>query len=262
VLEREIDLIGLSPDRVAIDPNAMIITESDKEAERQAGLRKSVGSTLSGTGAAVERRVRRERPRYTAQDEERLQEYVRPVKPLLRERLDHGKRIILEGTQGYGLSNLHAPDYPYATSRDTSTAGFVAEAGLSPLDVDDVVLVLRAFPIRVAGNSGPLPKEIDWKTLTEESGHPEPVEEFTTVTSRPRRVARFDPGIVRDAILANSPSTIVLNHLDYIDYAARDKQQMTERVFQFIKKVEGVIGQQVDLWGYSPSDTHPVTIAV
>jgi adenylosuccinate synthase len=154
VFEREVDYLGLTPDRVIVDPNAMVITEGDKEAEREAGLQKSVGSTLSGTGAAVERRVRRERPRHTAQDEKRLRRFVTPVKPFLRDSLDKEDRIILEGTQGYGLSNLHAPDFPYATSRDTTAAGFVAEAGLSPTDVDDVVLVLRAFPIRVSGNSG------------------------------------------------------------------------------------------------------------
>jgi len=63
--------------------------------------------------------------------------------------------VIIEGTQGFGLSLLHAADYPYVTSRDTTAAAFVSEAGLSPLDVDDIVLVLRAFPIRVGGNSGP-----------------------------------------------------------------------------------------------------------
>ena len=88
----------------------------------------------------------------------------------MREHLEAGQRIIIEGTQGFGLSLLHSKYYPFVTSRDTTAAAFVSEAGLSPLDVDDIVLVLRAFPIRVGGNSGPLPNEIDWDTVTSESG--------------------------------------------------------------------------------------------
>ena len=41
----------------------------------------------------------------------------------------------------------------------------MAEAGLSPNMGYEVVLVCRTFPIRVAGNSGPLPGEISWPHL-------------------------------------------------------------------------------------------------
>lgn len=258
VFKREVDYLGLGPDRVMVDPNAMVITEADKEAEREADLQESVGSTLSGTGAALERRVRRERPRYTAQDEERLQKFVQPVKRFLKDSLDQEDRIILEGTQGYGLSNLHAPDYPYATSRDTTAAGFASEAGLSPLDIDDVVLVLRAFPIRVAGNSGPLPREIDWRTVTRESGYPNPIKEFTTVTGRRRRVARFHPDIVREAIVVNKPSITVLNHVDYVDYKTRESERITEKAISFISQIEKKIGEVIDYWGCSPSMISPL----
>lgn len=261
VFEREVDYLGLTPDRVMVDPNAMVITEADKEAERKADLQESVGSTLSGTGAALERRVRRERPRYTAQDEERLREFVKPVTPFLRNRLNKGQRIILEGTQGYGLSNLHAPDYPYATSRDTTAGGFVAEAGLSPLDVDDIVLVIRAFPIRVAGNSGPLPKETDWGTIRESSGYPKDIEEFTTVTNRPRRVARFDSDIVEEAIASNDPTKIVINHIDYVDYEVRKRGRINEKAAGFLSRVEDEIGEKIDFWGFSPSDTEPKPVS-
>src|SRR5206468_1357773 len=102
-----------------------------------------------------------------------------------------------------------SPDYPFVTSRDTSAAGATAEAGLSPLDVDQVALVLRSFPIRVAGRSGPLPNEITWEKLTRESGHRGTLAEFTSVTGRLRRVARFDAEIVRRAIAVNAPTLVV-----------------------------------------------------
>ena len=95
---------------------------------------------------------------------------VLPFSVLLRQHLDAGERLVLEGTQGFGLSLVHSSYYPFVTSRDTTAAAFVSEAGFSPLDVDEIVLVIRAFPIRVGGNSGPLPNEIDWHTLSTESG--------------------------------------------------------------------------------------------
>src|ERR1700733_2776941 len=150
-----------------------------------------------------------------------LEPYLAPVRPLLREMLDDGEHIVIEGTQGFGLSLLHSPHFPKATSRDTSAAAALAETGLSPLDVQDVVLVLRSFPIRVAGDSGPFgAPEITWQQIALEGGHQRPLVEYTSVTKKLRRVARFDSQIVREAIIANNPSMIVLNHLDYVDAAA------------------------------------------
>ena len=64
-------------------------------------------------------------------------------------------------------------------SRDTTAAAFLAEAGLSPFDVDDIVMVLRAFPIRVAGDSGPLPEETTWPEIASNGGYEEFLGEFT-----------------------------------------------------------------------------------
>src|SRR5208282_6903623 len=95
--------------------------------------------------------------------------------------------------------------WPKATSRDTTAAGFVAEAGLSPRDVDDIVMVIRCHPIRVAGDSGPLPNETSWEKIMLDAGLPEGRREYTTVTRRVRRVGMFDAALVRRAINANRP---------------------------------------------------------
>ena len=71
--------------------------------------------------------------------------------------MDSGKKVLVEGTQGSGLSVYHSTFYPKATSRDTNAAGFISEVGLSPRLVSEIVLVFRTFPIRVAGvQAGPL----------------------------------------------------------------------------------------------------------
>ncbi len=253
ILLEEIALTGLSQDRLFIDPNAMIISEQECRAEENSSLRKSIGSTLSGTGAAVCRRISRESTVLLAKNEERLKRYVKPVVQYLRDNLTAGERIIIEGTQGFGLSLLHSRDYPYVTSRDTTASAFVSEAGLSPLDVDDIVLVIRAFPIRVGGNSGPLPNEIDWNTVTRESKNTVPILEHTSVTKTVRRVARFDPDIVRQAIVVNQPTRIVLNHLDYIDTSCRQINKLTAKASEFVNEIELLIGEKIDCTGFGPA---------
>ncbi|SDL66808.1 adenylosuccinate synthase [Geoalkalibacter ferrihydriticus] len=252
ILFDEIAKTGLSDDRLHIDPNAVIVTDNDKRAEENSCLRKSIGSTLSGTGAALARRISRDGSTRLAKDDERLKSYVAPVVLYMRDLLSKGKRIIIEGTQGFGLSVLHSQYYPYATSRDTSAAAFVSEAGLSPLDVDDVVLVIRTYPIRVGGNSGPLKNEVDWNVVSLSSGSGKSLLELTSVTKTKRRVAIFDPKIVINAIECNNPSRIVMNHLDYI--CSNIKKDCFEiKASEFIKSVEFNIRKKIDYVGTSNS---------
>lgn len=251
ILTAEIERLALPAKRLVIDPGAMIITPGDREAEQTSDLKRRIGSTASGTGEAVARRTRRVSAADLAGAQPELAPYLAPVRPLLREMLDDGEHIVIEGTQGFGLSLLHSPHFPKATSRDTTAAAALAETGLSPLDVQDVVLVLRSFPIRVAGDSGPFDApEITWEQIALEGGNHRDLAEVTSVTRKLRRVARFDPTIVREAIAANNPSVIVLNHIDHVDAAATNR--LTSRASAFITDVEARIGRRVDLLGLGP----------
>jgi adenylosuccinate synthase len=251
ILLGEIERLGLPPERLVIDPGAMIITPADREAEQRSDLKTRIGSTASGTGEAVARRARRVSEQELAGAQPQLAPYLTPVRALLRGMLDQGQRVVVEGTQGFGLSLLHSPHYPKTTSRDTTAAGALAETGLSPFDVAEIVLVLRAFPIRVAGDSGPFgAQEIDWETVARESGAECDLTERTSVTNKVRRVARFDSVLVREAIAANSPSAIVLNHLDHVDAAAA--AGLTARARVFLSDVEAKIEHRVDLVGLGP----------
>lgn len=262
ILFDEISRIGLSKDRLFIDPNAMVVTDKELLEEKNSSLRKNIGSTLSGTGAAVRRRISRDSSVVLARDNERLKPFVRPVVTFLREKLSRNERIIIEGTQGFGLSLLHSEHYPYVTSRDTTAAAFVSEAGLSPLDVDDIVLVIRAFPIRVGGNSGTLPNETTWETVTKESGIEGQITEYTSVTKTVRRVARFDHKLVCQAIMVNHPTRIVLNHLDYIDAAYKLLNESTNKVLEFINKAELVVERRIDYLGFGPASMIDNTLKV
>lgn len=260
VLLKEIQKTGLSSDRLFIDPNAVLITENEIHIENSGALKNEIGSTQSGTGAAVMKRIGRRGDVHFVSEDDRLDQYVRNTQPYLRHLLEEDKRILIEGTQGYGLSVLHSDHYPFVTSRDTSAAGFLAEAGLSPLDVNEVIMVLRSFPIRVGGNSGPLKFETDWESVQSISGKDSSIREYTTVTQRLRRVAHFDPELVRKAIIANNPTTIVLNHLDYIDGRCETNQEITEKAYEFLLSVEERINRKIDYVGVSPKDILPVKI--
>lgn len=257
VLMSEIAETRLDPTRLLIDPNAVVITGGHRSAENASGLRERIGSTQSGTGAAVVSRLVRDGTAAFAASDERLRSFVRDTRSFLRKNLEVGRRVFVEGTQGFGLSVLHSPHYPNVTSRDTSAAGFISEAGLSPLDVDEIVMVIRAFPIRVAGNSGPLPNEIDWETVRRESGYDIDITERTTVTDNVRRVARFDGAVVRAAIEANTPTKIVLNHLDYIDATCRKSHCLSAKAKYFVCAVEAQLGSKIDFVGFGPSDIVP-----
>jgi adenylosuccinate synthase len=260
VLRFEIDLLGLDSKRLGIDRNAMVIEESDKLREQELRLNERLSSTLCGVGSAVARRALRDqsvRLASTATREHRwLSEYVTDVAEECNHAIDAGKGVLIEGTQGYGLSLYHSTSYPKATSRDTTPAAFLAEVGLSPALVKEIVLVLRTFPIRVAGEqAGPLEHEIDWDTLQQESGYPYPIHEITSVTRKIRRIGRFDWELAYRAVRASRPTRIAINGLDYLDFAnygAVEENQLSRAAQRFIEHFEERLGP-ISLVGTGPS---------
>jgi adenylosuccinate synthase len=251
VLSHEIEMVGATSRTLMIDPAAAVVTDREKREETSGYLAERIGSTASGTGAAVLRRIRRDGTLRRAADVNDLRPFLGDTLGALRDALSAGDRVIVEGTQGYGLSVLHGGYGDFATSRETSAAGALAEVGVSPLDVDQIILVARAFPIRVAGNSGPLPRETTWREVGKLTGRDD-IQELTTVTRRVRRVARFDPTIVLRAIQANNPTHIVMNHLDYVaDLNTFDGREVAA---EFIRTVERSINRRIDMVGVSAAE--------
>lgn len=243
VLEKEVQLSKIEKKLLKIHPNAVIIKESDGLYETNVNLNKKIGSTESGTGSAIISRIKRNSEVLLAKDCKELQPYLCDTIDYLRNELNKSHEIIIEGTQGFGLSLLHTKEYPFATSRDTSAAAFVSEAGLSPFDVKNIIMTLRTFPIRVAGNSGPLPKETTWEYVSEVSQSNFLLSEHTTVTKRIRRVAEFDMDVVRRSINTNSPNIIVLNHCDYFDYSINNQMFLSDIAESCVKHIEAQVGK-------------------
>jgi len=243
ILQREIAQSGISDSNLKINKNAMIITSDCKAEEKKSSLNESIGSTESGTGAAVKARICRNKDTIRAEHIKTLEKYLCDTNDFLRKELDNKREIIIEGTQGFGLSLLHSPEYPYTTSRDTSAAGFLSESGMSPFDVTNIIMVLRTFPIRVAGNSGSLPDELAWEDVNRFANSSNPIIEHTTVTGKIRRVARFNQDIVKKAVTVNKPNIIVLNHCDYFDVSINNKIDLSEIAENEVKRIEEAIGR-------------------
>ena len=254
VLLQEIEALDYPIERIHMSEFARVIHPEHREWEEKAGLTSAIGSTGSGVGGAVMAAVAREAKNFNlsshiALNDPRLQRFINAdLSHTLRTGIENGARIVVEGTQGFGLSLLEGGYWPKATSRSTTAAGALAESGLSPIDVDDVTMVLRSFPIRVAGDSGLLIGETTWKEISSITGRP--IQEFTTVTGRVRRVGQFDPDIVRRALAVNRPSRLVLNHLDYIGGEA-DLDDPYSLVSMFIHRIELNIGRKIDWLGFS-----------
>lgn len=246
VLEHEISISNINPSDLLIDPFAVIITDEDVQKESSGELINRIGSTGCGLGSAVTNRISRNNSVLFAKDVESLRKYIGNTNEYLRCILDENKRVILEGTQGFGLSLLHSNVHPYCTSRDTTAASFLSEAGLSPFDVDDIILVIRAFPIRVAGNSGPLNDEISWNQLSSLAGSENLIQEYTSVTKKLRRVAEFHEEVVKRSISYNNPTKIVLNHLDYVD---SNDCLSSAKVKNFIAQIETKINRKLSFIG-------------
>ncbi len=248
VLRSEIEQYNVPPDQLSVDPFSIVITPEMKEAEKE--LIQSISSTGSGTGAATAFKALRHPGTVLVKDtlayNSWLRPYVRDVRSELHDLLEHGYRIILEGTQGFGLSLHHSRMFPKTTSKDTTAAQFVMESGLSPLLVDQIVMVIRTFPIRVAGKqSGPMKNEITWDLLRQESGYPYDITELTTVTKKVRRVARFDMELVLDSCRVNRPTDLVIHGLDYIDYrnfGVDRYSDLTASAKEFLAMVQNATG--------------------
>ncbi len=265
VLQGEIESLALPSDRIGIDPNCFVIEERDRETERTLGLRERLSSTLCGVGAAVARRVLRGPDARTAKDVSSESPWLKGlivkdgVSYEVNRALDLGQRVLIEGTQGFGLSLFHSGYYPHCTSRDTTAAGFLSEVGVSPRLVTEIVVVLRTYPIRVAGKqAGPL-DDITWEDIRKSSGYPREIEERTSVTNKVRRVGRFDWELARSAVRINRPSRIAINGLDYLDYAnygLRHVGSLSEKASSFVRDLEKDLATPIRYLGVGPSLDH------
>jgi adenylosuccinate synthase len=141
---------------------------------------------------------------------ERLRDHLDDTTWLVQTALARGEHVLFEGAQGT-LLDLDHGSYPFVTSSNPVAGGACTGGGIGPLQVDEVIGVMKAYSTRVG--SGPYPTELhdEIGAGIAERGH-----EVGTVTGRPRRVGWFDAVPLRYAVAVNSVSSIMLNKLDIL----------------------------------------------
>ncbi len=235
--------------RLFIDYRSHIITAQQIRAEQRTDLAQRICSTSAiskeGIGAAMADKVLRKKSCLLAKNVSQLAPYLADTVEMINNELDNEQMLILEGTQGFGLSLEHG-HFPFVTSRDTSAQALAASIGVSTHCFDvDVIGVTRSYPIRVAGNSGPFgsdSQEISWKELTHRAGAPRLIKEKTSITNKIRRVATFSKEDFRKACRVNRPTEIALTFADYLDWSIYEKEEISASVELFCEILEEISG--------------------
>lgn len=267
LLMKEIAELGITPERLGIDAAAGIVEIRHIEGEHTADLVKRIGSTGHGVGAARAERLLRHPNFKLAHEIPELKAYITNVAVEIDAAVKAGKGVLLEGGQGTLLShNISGPDgkpfYPYCTSRVGTVAGFMADTLIAPAHVRNVISVIRSYPIRVAGNSGPFyAPEISWAEVTARSGADQPIEEITTVTKKIRRVAEMSWDCLKLSNMVNKPHAMALMFADYYDAASYGRNtagELSSKALEAVHKIEEVGGVNVWLLGTGPKHDHMI----
>jgi adenylosuccinate synthase len=169
--------------------------------------------------------------------------------------LDMGESVLLEGTQGFGIS-LYYGTYPFVTSKDTSASQIAADNGVGPTRIDDVIVVFKAYPTRVG--EGPFSTE-----MTREVSDRLGIQEFGTVTHRQRRIGEWDGEMARYCAMINGCTQAAITGIDRVDplcFGIKDYDKLSRKALNFIEKAEEDIGAPVTLISTGPDVAHIIDI--
>jgi adenylosuccinate synthase len=233
-------------DRLGIDRHCAIIESQHIEEDRTSKhLKGKIGTTGTGCGPAnVARTGRRAK---LAEEIEELSPFLTDVPLEVNEALRQNKPVLVEGSQGFGLSLAHGT-YPYVTSKDTAASTLAADVGVGPTKVDDVILVYKAYVSRVG--SGPFPTEMPLEQA-EKLG----IVEHGTVTGRRRRIGEFDFDLAKRAAMINGATQIALSCVDRL-FEGSDKakkfEQLPSDAKAFVERMENELGPPVTLISTGP----------
>ncbi len=242
---KEVEETGIGA-RFGIDRKCAVIEARHIEQDRTSEhLKEKIGSTGTGCGPANVERV--SRVARLANEIPELQRFLADVPSEVNEAIKRGELVMVEGSQGFGLSLIHGT-YPYVTSKDTAASTLAADVGVGPTKVDDVMLVFKAYVSRVG--AGPFATEIS-PEKSEELG----IVEYGTVTRRRRRIGEFDFELARRSIMINGATQLALTCLDRLFKGcrgARSLDELTPEARAFVKGLEEELGVPVTLISTGP----------
>lgn len=249
--------------KIYIHPRAMIIKDKHREQEKQ--IIKS-GSTFKGCGAALAEKIMR------SPEVELVKDYYDKFSDYVKDRIvitdtaillnESENLVLIEGAQGADLDINYGLDYPNVTSRQCSSSQLIADAGISPFKVKDVIMVIRPYPIRISNqtdmgviiDSGQYAgsKELTWEEVRKRCHSNIDLREYTTVTKKVRRVFEMNWERLKYNVMINRPTQIALNfaqHIDWTMYQCNHYTDLSIKVKQFIDRIEQVTNTPVTMIG-------------
>jgi adenylosuccinate synthase len=237
-----------SENRTSIDYQCAMLEERHKTQECESDhLANKIGSTKSGVGACnAERALRMVK---LARQETSLRPYVADTVGEIHQALSKGRNVMVEGTQGTFLSLYHGT-YPYVTSKDVTASQTCADVGIGPTDVDDVVIIFKAYVTRVG--EGPLEGQLDREEVLRRGWM-----EYGTVKGRERRAAPFDFKLAKRAVQLNGATQIALTKLDVLYPKAKGLREygtLPKGARDFVSAIERETNIPVTLMGTGPDE--------
>ena len=148
--------------------------------------------------------------RYLLSFREMLEPMMVDTGGMLREALDRGEEVLLEGAQATLLDNDFGT-YPFVTSSNPSAGGACVGAGIPPSALTEVIGVTKAYATRVG--DGPFPTE-----LFDEVGETlrRVGKEVGTTTGRPRRCGWMDLPALQFSASLNGITKLAITMLDVL----------------------------------------------
>jgi len=268
-LWKEIKYLGIPKRKVRISPRCAIVQQIDKDYE--AGLCSidgdyyskdelrdgtvKTGSTCSGSGSVLAKKVMRNKSLVLAKDIDELADMLYDMDEIIN-LLDNGGCGLMEIAQGFPLSMNHHNFAPHTTSRNVTVTNAMNDANLPTKysNGGSILINWRTFPIKIHSNkykckktgrflhwdevessvagidydvidspSGdfyPDQTELTWDQITKMSKSETPLMECTTLTKLPRRIATFSEKNLIEAIKFNDTGGkiwLCVNFINYVD---------------------------------------------
>lgn len=290
--------------QIIINPRAVVIAQVHRNTE--ASILRS-GSTFKGCGAAQAEKVMRQAMLFgdfwdnmcsdspdfgdddgdygdlnyvcTCGEWDIIKKHiiVADTMSIINNEIDRGRNVMVEGSQGCDLDINYGLAYPNTTSRQCHAGQLIADCGISPRLLDEIIMIMRPYPIRISNTTNltnedgsPLvtssgeydgSEEITWDIIKERCGAPADIEfgEMTTVTKKTRRVFEMNWDRFDYVCKLNRPTQIALNFAQYIDWGAYECtswEDLPQKVKDFISEVEAHAGCPVTLIGTGPANNH------
>ncbi|CAG9765981.1 unnamed protein product [Ceutorhynchus assimilis] len=153
-------------------------------------------------------------------DEElaRYEKYAGKIKPLvydtvsfLDKAIREGKKVLVEGANA-AMLDIDFGTYPYVTSSNCTVGGVCTGLGISPMKINKVIGVVKAYTTRVG--DGPFPTELlnEIGDLMQERGG-----EIGVTTKRKRRCGWLDVFLLQYTNKVNGYTALCVTKLDILD---------------------------------------------